>query len=149
MKPKILFLCTGNSCRSQMAEAYAKYFYGDKYEIYSAGIEKHGLNSFMLKVLKEDKINTSFLYSKTVDELGDKDFDYVITLCGHANETCPMYLKKTNLIHKGFEDPAKATGTKKEILEKFREVRDKIKEFVKNEIGEKIVGSRECRVWSK
>ena len=143
MKPKILFLCTGNSCRSQMAEAYAKYFFGDKFDIYSAGIEKHGLNPFMLKVLKEDKIDTSFLYSKTVDELGDKDFDFVITLCGHANETCPMYLKKTNLIHKGFEDPAKATGTEKEILEKFREVRDKIKEFVKNELGEIIVRSWE------
>ena len=135
MKPKILFLCTGNSCRSQMAEAYAKYFFGDKFEIYSAGIEKHGLNPLMLKVLEEDGIDTSFLYSKTVDELGEKNFDYVITLCGHANETCPMYLKKTNLIHKGFEDPAKATGTEEEILSKFREVRDKIKKFVKNELN--------------
>jgi arsenate reductase len=113
-----------------MAEAYGKKYLSDKFDIFSAGIEKHGLNKNMLKVLKEDDIDTDYLYSKTVDELGDKNFDFVITLCGHANETCPMYLKKTNLIHRGFEDPAQATGNDEEILETFRKVRNEIKEFV-------------------
>ncbi len=130
MKKKLLFLCTGNSCRSQMAEAYGKKFLSDKFEIYSGGIEKHGLNPYMLKVLREDGINTDSLYSKTINELGDINFDCVITLCGDANETCPMYLKKTKLIHKGFDDPAKFTGKEEAVLEKFRKVRDEIKEYV-------------------
>ena len=134
MKPKILFLCTGNSCRSQMSEAYGKKFFGKQFEIYSAGIEKHGLNPFMLKVLQEDDVETSGLYSKTLDDLEEKNFDFVITLCGHANETCPMYLKKTRLIHKGFEDPAKADGSEKEILSEFKKVRDEIKRFIQNDL---------------
>ncbi len=138
MKKKILFLCTGNSCRSQIAEAYAKKFHTDKFDIFSAGIEKHGLNPYMLKVLKEDNVETSFLYSKTLEELKENNFDFVITLCGHANETCPIYLKKTNLIHKGFEDPAKATGNEEQILQFFRKVRDEIKEFILNELPEII-----------
>ena len=121
-----------------MAEAYAKKYFGEKFEIYSAGIEKHGLNPFMLKVLHEDGVDTSDLYSKTLDDLKDKNFDIVITLCGHANETCPMYLKKTKLLHKGFEDPAKATGTEKEVLTQFKKIRDEIKKFIKHEV-EKII----------
>ncbi len=141
MKPKILFLCTGNSCRSQMAEAYGKKFFHDKFEIYSAGIEKQGLNPIMLKVLSEDDVETSGLYSKTLDDLDEKNFDCVITLCGHANETCPMYLKKTRLIHKGFEDPAKADGSEEDILTEFKKVRDEIKRFIQNDLYKIIIRS--------
>ena len=125
-----------------MAEAYGKKFLGEQFEIYSAGIEKHGLNPFMLKVLHDDGVDTSKLYSKTLDDLEEKNFDYVITLCGHANETCPMYLKKTRLIHKGFDDPAKVTGTEKEVLTKFKKIRDEIKKFIMFEI-EKIIKTNE------
>ena len=121
-----------------MAEAYAKMFYSDKFDVYSAGIEKHGLNPYMLRVLIEDNVDTSFLYSKTIDELSEDNFDYVITLCSHANETCPMYLKKTSLIHKGFEDPARATKSEEEILKIFRKVRNEIKEFILNELPQII-----------
>ncbi|BAI80912.1 arsenate reductase (glutaredoxin) [Deferribacter desulfuricans SSM1] len=134
MKKKLLFLCTGNSCRSQMAEGYGKIFLGDKYEVYSAGIEKHGLNPNMVKVMKEDGVDVSNQYSKTLNDLVDIDFDVVVTVCGDAHETCPMYLKKAKIIHKGFKDPAKAKGTEEEILKVFREVRDQIKDYIKNEL---------------
>ncbi len=124
-----------------MAEAYGKKFLGEQFEIYSAGIEKHGLNPFMLKVLHDDGVDTSKLYSKTLDDLEEKNFDYVITLCGHANETCPMYLKKTRLIHKGFEDPAKADGSEEDILTEFKKVRDEIKRFIQNDLYKIIIRS--------
>ena len=117
-----------------MAEAYGKKLLSKKYNFYSAGIEKHGLNLNMLRVLKEDKVDTLFLYSKTVEDLGDINFDYVITLCDQAKETCPIYLKKTNLFHKGFEDPARATGSKEEILNVFRKVKNEIKNFIRYEL---------------
>ncbi|MGA1863269.1 arsenate reductase (thioredoxin) [Deferribacter thermophilus] len=140
MKKKLLFLCTGNSCRSQMAEGYGKIFLGDKYEVYSAGIEKHGLNPYMVKVMEEDGVDVSNQYSKTLNELGDIDFDVVVTVCGDAHETCPMYLKKAKIIHKGFKDPAKAKGTEEEILKVFREVRDQIKNYIKNELKTMLEG---------
>lgn len=133
-KKKLLFLCTGNSCRSQMAEGYGKIFLGKKYEVYSAGIEKHGLNPYMVKVMEENGVDVSNQYSKTLNDLGDIDFDVVVTVCGDAHETCPMYLKKAKIIHKGFKDPAKAKGTEEEILQVFREVRDQIKDYIKNEL---------------
>ncbi len=134
MKKKLLFLCTGNSCRSQMAEGYGKLFLGDMVDVYSAGTEKHGLNPYMLKVMEEDGVNMSGHYSKTLNELGDIDFDFVITLCGDAHENCPAYLKKAFVFHKGFKDPAKAEGNIEEILSEFRKVRDLIKNFVKGEL---------------
>ncbi len=134
MKKKLLFLCTGNSCRSQMAERYGRIFLSDLVEVYSAGTEKHGLNPYMLKVMEEDGVDMSSHYSKTLDELKDIDFDFVITLCGHAHENCPAYLKKAFVYHRGFEDPAKAKGSEEEILNKFRKTRDMIKEFVKKEL---------------
>jgi len=140
MKKKLLFLCTGNSCRSQMAEGYGRIFLGDKYEVYSAGIEKHGLNPYMVKVMEEDGVDVSNQYSKTLNELGDIDFDVVVTVCGDAHETCPMYLKKAKIIHKGFKDPAKAKGTEEEILKVFREVRDQIKNYIKNELKTMLEG---------
>ncbi len=135
MKRKLLFLCTGNSCRSQMAEGYGKLFLSDIVDVYSAGTEKHGLNPYMLKVMDEDGVDMSGHYSKTLDELDSINFDFVITLCGHAKENCPVYLKENAIvIHHGFEDPAKFRGSEDEILNEFRRVRDEIKEFVRYEL---------------
>lgn len=137
-KKNILFLCTGNSCRSQMAEGYGRIFLGDRYNVYSAGIEKHGMNPYMVQVMTEDGIDVSNQYSKTVSEIGEVDFDVVVTVCGDSNETCPAYLKKTYLIHKGFDDPAKFIGSEEEKLEFFRKVRDQIKYYIKNELTKEI-----------
>ncbi len=134
MKRNLLFLCTGNSSRSQMAEAYAKIYLEEKFNVYSAGVEKHGLNPYMLKVMEEDGIDMSGHYSKHVSELDHINFDVVVTVCGHANETCPTYLKKAKVIHKGFEDPAKASGSEEEIIRVFRRIRDEIKSFIKDEL---------------
>ncbi|AEA33454.1 arsenate reductase ArsC [Hippea maritima] len=139
MKKKLLFLCTGNSCRSQMAEAYGKLYLSDIFEIYSAGTEKHGVNPYTIEVLEEEGLNTKDLYSKTLSELDDINFDVVITLCDDANEKCPAYLKKTKLIHKSFKDPAKVKGDRKEILKAFRKVRDEIKNYIKDELSKQFI----------
>lgn len=134
-KMNILFLCTGNSCRSQMAEGFAKKMYGDKINFYSAGTEKHGMNSRAIKVMAEVGVDISNHYSKTVDEIKGVVFDYVYTVCGHANENCPYFPGKAKIIHVGFEDPPKlAQGltNEEEILDKYRKVRDEIKRFVEN-----------------
>jgi arsenate reductase len=130
VKKKILFLCTGNSCRSQIAEAYGKMYLSEDIEVYSAGIEKHGLNPCMLQVLKEDNIDISFLYSKTLGDLNNISFDIVITLCGNAKGSCPTYLKKSRILHKGFIDPAKYESKGQEKLGIFRKVRDEIKKYI-------------------
>ncbi|MEC9491428.1 arsenate reductase ArsC [Flexistipes sp.] len=134
---KLLFLCTGNSCRSQMAEAYGKN-YLEHYDVYSAGLEKHGLNPYMLEVMKEDGYEMQGHYSKTLNDVKGIDFDVVVTVCGHANETCPMYLKKAQMIHKGFNDPAQVAGSEEEILGQFRKVRDEIKSYIKDELSKII-----------
>ncbi|TYB32681.1 MAG: arsenate reductase ArsC [Flexistipes sinusarabici] len=134
---KLLFLCTGNSCRSQMAEAYGKN-YLENYNVYSAGLEKHGLNPYMLKVMKEDGFEMQGHYSKTLNDVNNIDFDVVVTVCDHASETCPVYLKKAQIIHKGFDDPAQATGDEEEILAQFRKVRDEIKSYIKDELSKII-----------
>lgn len=128
-KYKILFLCTGNSCRSQMAEGFAKHFWKDLFEVWSAGTKPEKLNPYAVKVMAEEGIDISKQYSKNVIDLMDKDFDFVITLCGDANENCPSFPKKTKKFHKGFRDPAKAKGEEEEILKIYREVRDEIKNF--------------------
>lgn len=131
MKITILFLCTGNSCRSQMAEGWARHLKSDVIEPYSAGIEKHGLNPLAVKVMAEAGIDISGQQSKTVDELPLQQFDYVVTLCGHANETCPYFPGKK--IHQGFDDPPKlAAGAtnEEEALAHYRRVRDQIRDFV-------------------
>lgn len=133
MKKKILFLCTGNSCRSQMAEGFARHFHNDKYEVYSAGIEKHGMNARAMKVMKEAGVDISSHYSKTLEDLGPVEFDTVYTVCGHANENCPLFIGKAVVVHVGFDDPPKlAAGLtdEEEILSKYRKVRDEIKKFV-------------------
>ena len=133
MKPIILFLCTGNSCRSQMAEGWAKYLYQDTFESYSAGIETHGLNPNAVQVMKEAGVDISNYQSKNVLDLKEVVFDYVITVCGHADETCPQFPGKTKVIHQGFDDPpklAREAKTEEEGLAHYRRVRDEIRDFV-------------------
>ena len=132
-KIKVLFLCTGNSCRSQMAEGWAKALKGDRIEAFSAGIETHGLNPKAVKVMAEAGVDISRHVSKTVEDLGDIKFDYVVTVCGHAHETCPVFPGRATVIHKGFDDPPKlAEGAvnDEEALGHYRRVRDEIKTFV-------------------
>ncbi len=127
-RPRVLFLCTGNSCRSQMAEGFAKSMWGDKYEIFSAGTKKHGMNARAEKVMAEIGIPLTGHYSKTTDELSGK-FDYVITVCSDAHENCP-YFPGGKTIHVGFEDPPRLTKdmtNEEEILKVYRRVRDEIK----------------------
>ena len=132
-KMKILFLCAGNSCRSQIAEGWTRHLKGDIIEPYSAGIETHGLNPYAVKVMAEAGVDISEHRSKHVDELKDINFDYVITVCGHANEHCPIFPGKTRIIHVGFDDPpklAKEAKSEKEALNCYRLIRDEIKDFV-------------------
>jgi len=130
-KIKILFLCTGNSCRSQMAEGWTRHLKGDVIDAYSAGIEVHGMNSLAVKVMAEVGVDISGQRSKLIDELPVQQFDYVITLCGHANETCPFLPGKK--IHKGFDDPPKMAaeaGSEEETLSFYRKVRDEIGDYL-------------------
>lgn len=130
---KILFLCTGNSCRSQMAEGWARALKNDVIEPYSAGIETHGLNSLAVRVMKEAGVDISSHRSKKVVDLPIRDFDYVITVCGHANETCPFFPGSTKRVHVGFDDPptlAKSAKTDDEAIEHYRRVRDEIRAFI-------------------
>ncbi|HZD60047.1 MAG TPA: arsenate reductase ArsC [Anaerolineae bacterium] len=131
-KLTILFLCTGNSARSQMAEGWARHSKGDMIEPYSAGVEAHGLNPYAVRVMKEAGVDISGQRSKLVEAVMGIEFDYVITLCGHANENCPLFPGRTRVIHVGFEDPAKAHGTEEEVMAAFRRVRDDIQAFVQS-----------------
>jgi len=130
---KILFLCTGNSCRSQMAEGWARHLKGDVLEPYSAGIEVHGMNARAVKVMAEAGVDISHHRSKNVSELMDVPFDYVLTVCGNAHETCPMFPGKAKVVHVAFDDPprlAKDAKTEEEALVHYRRVRDQIRAFV-------------------
>ena len=132
-KLKVLFLCTGNSCRSQMAEGWARQLKRNVIEAYSAGIEKHGMNPHAVKVMAEAGVDLTSQSSKTVAELGPIEFDYVVTVCGHANEHCPVFLGKAKVVHVGFDDPPKLTKQLPDGEEKlavYRRVRDKIRKFV-------------------
>lgn len=134
-KLKILFLCTGNSCRSQMAEGWAKKLRNDAVEAYSAGIEPHGMNPLAMKVMAEAGVDISGHHSKLVDELKAMPFDYVVTVCDHANETCPLFPGKTKVIHVGFDDPprlAKDAKSEEEALQHYRRVRDEIRHFIEH-----------------
>jgi arsenate reductase len=128
----ILVLCTGNSCRSQIAEGYLKHFAKGKAEVYSAGIETHGVNPKAVEVMKEDGIDISQHTSNNINEYQDIDFDYVITVCDNAREQCPVFPSTAKLFHYNFPDPAKATGSEDEIMQRFRNVRDEIKNFSEN-----------------
>ena len=132
-KLKVLFLCTGNSCRSQMAEGWARHLKADAIEAYSAGIETHGLNPNAVKVMAESGVDISGHQSKNVSDLPDVPFDYVVTLCGRANETCPIFPGKARIVHVGFDDPpalAANAKTEAEALAHFRRVRDQIRAFM-------------------
>ncbi|MBK8871930.1 MAG: arsenate reductase ArsC [Elusimicrobia bacterium] len=131
-KLKVLFLCTGNSCRSQMAEGWARALKGDLIEAYSAGIETHGLNPRAVRVMAEAGVDISGHRSKNIAEFGGVDFDVVVTVCGHANEHCPVFPGKTKVIHVGFDDPpalAKYAKSEEEALSHYRRVRDEIRRF--------------------
>jgi arsenate reductase len=130
----IMFLCTGNSCRSQMAEGFCRKYWGSEYNVYSAGTKKHGMNERAMKVMKEVGIDISSQYSKTTEELPDVKFDYVITVCDAAKETCP-YFPGGEIIHVGFQDPPALTkdmNDEDEILKVYRRVRDEIEDSIKN-----------------
>jgi arsenate reductase len=131
---KVLFLCTGNSCRSQMAEGWARGLKSDVIEAYSAGIETHGLNPNAVRVMAEAGVDISSQRSQHVDELADIPFDVVVTVCGHAHESCPAWLGgKARVVHVGFDDPprlAKTARTEEEALGHYRRVRDEIRAFV-------------------
>ena len=129
MKKNVLVLCTGNSCRSQIAEGYLRYFHGEKAEVYSAGVETHGVNPRAIATMKEDGINLSAHTSNHVDEYLSISFDLILTVCDHASERCPIFPGKAQRIHHNFTDPAKVIGTEEEIMAEFRRVREEIKEF--------------------
>lgn len=128
---KVLVLCTGNSCRSQMAEGYLRHFAGTKAEVYSAGVEKHGVNPKAVQFMKEDGIDISAHTSNLVDEYADIAFDFVITVCDNANERCPVFPSRAKKLHHNFPDPSKVTGTEEEIAAAFRRTRGMIKDYCK------------------
>lgn len=127
MKKKVLILCTGNSCRSQMAEGFLKYFGSDKFEVFSAGIKPTQINSLTIKVMSEKDVDISFQRSKSVQEYIGQKFDYLITVCNNAKKTCPMFPGQYKKIHWDIEDPADVKGSEEEKLSFFRKIRDEIK----------------------
>ena len=135
----ILVLCTGNSCRSQIAEGYLRHFANNKANIYSAGIETHGVNPKAIQVMAEDGIDISKHTSNNIDEYMDIPFDFVITVCDNAKENCPYFPTKAQRFHQNFSDPAKATGDLNEIMNEFRRVRDMIKVYSEDFINEHLL----------
>jgi arsenate reductase len=134
-KIKILFLCTGNSCRSQMAEGWARHLRGEEITPYSAGIETHGLNPLAVRVMAEAGVDISGHSSKLVTDLPDQVFDLVITVCGHADENCLFFPGPTRVMHQGFDDPPKlavGAASEEEALTHYRRVRDEIRNFINN-----------------
>jgi arsenate reductase len=130
---RILFLCTGNSCRSQMAEGWARHLKKGTIEASSAGIVRHGMNPYAVRVMEEAGVDMSGLWSKTLDDLSGSEFDVVVTLCGHARETCPFFPGTVRRVHRGFDDPpgiCAELSDEAEILSVYRRVRDQIREFI-------------------
>lgn len=137
---RILVLCTGNSCRSQIAEGYLRHFAGDKAEIYSAGVETHGVNPRAIAIMKDDGIDISGHTSNNIDEYFDIPFDYIITVCDNAKGNCPFFPSQAERFHYNFPDPAKAQGTPDEVMREFVRVRNMIKEYCRNFISENLNG---------
>lgn len=135
---KVLVLCTGNSCRSQIAEGYLRHFAGDKAVIYSAGVETHGVNPKAIATMAEDSIDISNHTSNNIMEYLGVDFDYVITVCDNAKERCPFFPSKAEKFHENFPDPAKAVGTEEEINASFRSVRNTIKQYAQQFVTEHL-----------
>lgn len=145
MKPKVLFLSTGNSCRSQMAEGWARHFLCDRIEPYAAGIEAHVMNPIAVRVMLELGVDISGQNSTLVDSLVDVSFDLVVTLCGNAAENCPTFLGKARIIHAQFDDPpnlALMATTEEEVLGHYRRVRDEIRQFVEHELVKHLAHRR-------
>lgn len=131
----VLFLCTGNSCRSQMAEGFCSALKGDEIDCASAGIKTHGLNPNAVRVMQEVSVDISDHHSKTIGELSDREFDYVVTVCDQASETCPYFPAKTAVIHRGFDDPprlAAGAASEEDALGHYRRVRDEIRSFIES-----------------
>lgn len=134
-KTRVLFLCTGNSCRSQMAEGFARALRSEDIEAYSAGVVTHGVNPRAVAAMKEVGVDISAQQSKIVDQLPTQEFDYVVTLCDHASENCPYFPGSARRMHAGFEDPpalAKDAVSEEEAMGHYRRVRDEIKKFVQD-----------------
>ena len=129
-KIRVLFLCTGNSCRSQMAEGWARHLKANSIDAYSAGIRPIGVSARAIQVMAEAGVDISMHKSQSLDEFSEIDFDYVITLCDNAAENCPVFNGNTKVIHRPFEDPYFATGSEEDIMETFRKVRNDIREFI-------------------
>lgn len=136
-KKRILFLCTHNSCRSQMAEGLANHLLGDGYQAFSAGTEATRVNPTAIRIMAEIGIDISGHRSKTIDQFEGESFDHVITLCGDANETCPLFVGGTERTHRGFDDPSRVDGTEEEVLQQFRRVRDEIRTWILENFGGK------------
>jgi arsenate reductase len=136
MKQKVLFLCTGNSCRSQMAEGWLRHLAGDKFDVMSAGTHPLGLNPYAVMVMHETGVDISNHASERVEPYLDQDFDYVITVCDRAQENCPIFPGASKMLHWSFEDPAKAKGTYEQQMSVFRKIRDEIKERIHRFIKE-------------
>lgn len=135
----ILILCTGNSCRSQIAEAYLKKLSKNKAQIFSAGTETHGVNPLAIETMKEDGIDISHHTSNLVSEYQHIDFDYVITVCDHANERCPLFFSTAKKFHQNFEDPAKIKADEVTVKNEFRRIRNEIKEYCLNFYNQNII----------
>lgn len=138
MTKKVLVLCTGNSCRSQIAEGYLRHFAEQKAEIFSAGVETHGVNPKAVTTMKEDEIDISHHTSNNIDEYRNINFDFVITVCDNAKERCPFFPTKAQKFHYNFLDPAKATGNDEKILEEFRKVRLQIKKYCEDFVAQNL-----------
>lgn len=136
---KILVLCTGNSCRSQIAEGYLRHFAGDRAEVFSAGVETHGVNPRAIQIMAEDGLDISGHTSNLVDEYADVAFDFVITVCDNARERCPYFPARIRVLHHNFPDPAKAAGTEAEIMAEFRRVREMIKTYCREFVEQNIL----------
>ncbi len=134
-KKRVIFICTHNSARSQMAEGLLRALYGDKFEAFSAGTVATQVNPFAIAVMKEIGIDISHHRSKTIDEFRDQSFDYVVTVCDHAKETCPYFPNGKIMLHKGFVDPSSVEGSEQEKLKVFRKVRDEIKAWIEETFG--------------
>lgn len=135
MKQRILFLCTHNSCRSQMAEGLANHFLGETFQAFSAGTEATRVNPLAIEVLAELGIDITGQRSKTIDEFAGDSFDYFVTLCGDANEKCPLFFGGVQRIHQGFDDPSRPNGFREDLLPEFRRVRDEIREWIDHYFG--------------
>ena len=138
IEQKILVLCTGNSCRSQMAHGYLQHFGAERVAIFSAGVETHGVNPKAIAAMAEDGIDISHHTSNNITEYGDLAFDHIITVCDHAKEKCPYLPGTARRWHQKFPDPAKATGTEEQVMNEFRKVRDLIKTYCREFVNSTV-----------